>query len=63
MEKVVNYCKKVVETVTLPDYGKVEFEKKGYAWNFPTIRPIIGKKPDEKLLAPVPLTHIGVRTP
>jgi predicted alpha/beta hydrolase len=63
VEKIVNYCKKVVETVTPADYAKVEFEKKGYAWNFPTIRPIIGKKADEKLLVPVPLTHIGVRTP
>jgi hypothetical protein len=63
VEKVVNYCKKVLEAVTPADYAKTEFEKKGYAWNFPGVRPIIGKKPDEKLLIPVPLTHIGVRTP
>jgi predicted alpha/beta hydrolase len=63
VEKIVTYCKKVVETVTPSDYSKLEFEKKGYAWNFTGVRPIIGKKADEKLLVPVPLTHIGVRTP
>jgi hypothetical protein len=64
VEKVVNYCKSVVETVTPTDPSKVEFDKKGYAWNFPQSgRPISAKKPDEKLLGPIPLNNLGVRTP
>jgi predicted alpha/beta hydrolase len=64
VEKVVNYCKAVIDAVTPSDPSKVEFEKKAYAWNFSASgRPIPAKKQDEKLLAPIPLSNIGVRTP
>jgi predicted alpha/beta hydrolase len=65
VEKVVNYCKAVLDTITPNDSGKIEFEKKAYAWSFQAggTRPIIGKRPDEKLMGPIPLANIGVRTP
>jgi hypothetical protein len=64
VEKIVKYCKSVGEVVTPADPSKIEFEKKAYAWNFQQGgRPIIAKKPDEKVLGPIPLNNIGVRTP
>src|SRR5262249_7921904 len=56
-----NYVKEVTEAVTLADYSKVEFEKKGYAWRFGTARAITAKLPDEKFLQPIPLGNLGVR--
>jgi hypothetical protein len=64
VEKIVKYCKAVGEAVTPADPAKIEFEKKGYAWRFQeAARPIIAKKPDERVLGPIPLNNLGVRTP
>jgi hypothetical protein len=63
VDKIVTYCEKVMEAVTPAEPAKVEFEKKGYAYSFQGGTPILRKKPDEKLLGPIPITHIGVRTP
>lgn len=62
VEKIVTYCKDVMDNITAADSGRVEFDKKGYAWNF-NGRTITGKIPEEKLLHPIPLSNIGVRTP
>jgi hypothetical protein len=59
---ITTYVKDVTEAVTMPDYSKIEFEKKGYAWRFGTTgRVTMAKLPDEKLLNPIPLINLGVR--
>jgi hypothetical protein len=48
------------KNMTLDDYAKVEFEKKGYMWNF-SGRTVPGKQPEDKFLQPQPLASIGAR--
>jgi hypothetical protein len=57
---IADYCAKVKENITPADPGKVEFEKKGYAWSFVGVRPITGKLPDERFLQPIPVLNLRV---
>jgi hypothetical protein len=60
IEQIVDYCSGVMSDITPADPGKIEFDRKGYAWSFTGGRPIIAKRAEEKLLAPIPLSSIGV---
>jgi len=62
VEKIVDYCTGVTESITAPNHDNIEFEKKAYAWQFGT-RPTQAKFPEEKLLRPIPLGNLGVRVP
>ena len=50
---LTTYVKDVTEAITPPDYSKIEFEKKGYAWRA-NGRVITAKLPDEKMLREIP---------
>jgi hypothetical protein len=58
---ITKYLDDLSKDLTLDDYAKVEFDKKGYMWNFMGGRPIPAKIQAEKLLHPIPLSNIGVR--
>jgi pimeloyl-ACP methyl ester carboxylesterase len=60
IEQIVDYCSGVMSDITPADPGKVEFDRKGYAWSFGAGRPIIAKRPEERLLGLIPLSSIGV---
>jgi hypothetical protein len=60
VDRIADLLADFAKNVTLDDYAKVEFEKKGFMWNF-SGRTSLGKQPEDKFLQPLPLASIGAR--
>jgi pimeloyl-ACP methyl ester carboxylesterase len=57
VDRIAELLADFAKNVTLDDYAKVEFEKKGFMWNFGG-RTVPGKQPEDKFLLAQPVSSI-----